>query len=33
MKFLEAVNNFVKLAEVRKNFTKFDKFANNFLEH
>ena len=29
MKFLEAVNNFKKLAEVRKNFAKFLKFANN----
>ena len=28
MKFLEAANNFKKLAEVRKNFVKFLKFAN-----
>ena len=30
MKFVEAANNFKKLAEVRKNFAKFLRFANNF---
>ena len=30
MKFVEAVKNFTMLAEMRKNFTKFVKFANNF---
>ena len=30
MKFVEATNNFAKLAEIRKIFTKFIKFANNF---
>ena len=29
MKFVEAANNFKKLAEVRKNFAKFLKFVNN----
>ena len=30
MKFAEAANNVAKLAEVRKNFTKFVGLANNF---
>ena len=29
MKFVEAANNFAKLAEVRKNFTKFVKFTHS----
>ena len=32
MKFVEAVNNFAKLAEVRKNFKKFMKLANNLMK-
>ena len=30
MQFVEAANNFKKLAGVRKNFAKFLKFSNNF---
>ena len=32
MKFVEAANNFTKLAEVRKIFAKFIKLVNNFMK-
>ena len=32
IKFIEAANNFKKLAEVRKKFAKFIKFVNNLMK-